>query len=79
MTKEQIEQLAAALGLLANTFSPDNAKAVVQLIGIATQLNNAIDAIKNQTPENEAAVWHEVSENYSDAVSAFEASMKPSA
>lgn len=77
LTKEQIEQIASTLTALAGTFAPDNAKSIVQLIAIATQLNNVIDSIKNQTEETKAEVWAEVRSNYADAVAEFEASVKP--
>jgi len=74
LTKEQIEQIAATLAALAASFSPKNAQAVAQLIGIATQLNSMIHAISNQTEEDTAEVWEQVRTNYADAVAAFNAS-----
>jgi len=74
ITAEQIEDIANQLADVAAIFDPADAAAIKALLLVGTQLNKAINDIKNQTDANAQAVWDNVRTNYSDAVSAFEES-----
>jgi hypothetical protein len=73
---EQMEEIGATLVDLASIFSPKNAAALKGLVMAATQLNNMISSIRNQTDATSEAVWDEVRADYRESVAAFKASME---
>ncbi len=76
MTKQQLEALAQTLMGLAKAFVPGDAGIIAGVVEVATDLNNAIHDIKNQSDANAQEVWNNVRTNAADAVEKFEASVK---
>lgn len=69
MTREQLQLLARRLLAAAEAFVP-GATAVGQVIDIANQLNADLKAVRERDPE----AWARISEDYPDALAAFDAS-----
>lgn len=76
MNAEQIAALGARLVEIAAMFSPAHAgalRSVVAVVGVASELNDLVRAIRDNDPE----MWAQVSADYGDALAGFQASVTP--
>lgn len=70
LTGPQLTALAQQLGGIAAIFNPAAAASIQGLLLIFNQLREGLGAIR----DNDPAMWAKVSQNWKDAVAAFEAS-----
>ena len=76
MNAEQIATLGQRLVEIAAMFSPGHAAAigtVVKVVGVASELNDLVRAIRDNDPE----MWAQVSADYGDALAGFQAAVVP--
>ena len=76
MNREQIATLGQRLVEIAAMFSPAHAgalRSVVAVVGVASELNDLVRAIRDNDPE----MWAQVSADYGDALAGFQASATP--
>lgn len=75
-TAAELQAALLAAAQLAAAFDPKDAAIISGLMEAGTKIVGMIREIASQTKETEAAVWANVTQNYSASLSAFEAAAR---